>query len=53
MPSFVQTVQKPRKSGKKQFADADELNIVEAEAVLLDLARVFLRSSCKSRLCSG
>ncbi|HEX4019748.1 MAG TPA: PAS domain S-box protein [Acidobacteriaceae bacterium] len=42
MSSFVRTVEK-RKSSKKQVADTNEglPDIAEAEAVLLDLARVF------------
>ena len=43
MSSFVQAVRRPRSGRKKQFADAGKglPNIAEAEAVLLDLARVF------------
>ena len=42
MSSFARTVRK-RRSSKHRFADADEglPDIAEAEAVLLDLARVF------------
>ncbi len=41
MASFVQTVQKTRTSNKKQSMAEREPDIAEAEAVLLDLARVF------------
>jgi PAS domain S-box-containing protein len=43
MSSFVQSLRKPRSSSKKPLADDSERlpDIAEAEAVLLDLARVF------------
>jgi PAS domain S-box-containing protein len=46
MSSFARTIRKPR-SSKRQFADAGEglPDIAEAEAVLLDLARVFSGSA--------
>ena len=51
MSSFARTVEKPM-SGKSQLYDAgaDLPDIAEAEAVLLDLARILLTQPCPLRL---